>query len=79
MIERAGLIALAWLATVVFWYAVALIKNRGVSSFHEACELWGLCFWWPATLALELALAWEMRRARNDRAAGQAAPEKREA
>jgi hypothetical protein len=66
VIELAGRVALVWLGTVALVYAYALIRQRRLpANYHEACEVWGLCCWWPLTFALEVLLAWHDRKTRQ--------------
>lgn len=73
----------AWLLSALAWFVVSLVR-RLPENYHDCCALWGLCFWWPLTVPLEILLTvsgWRARRARaklkrasDSRAERQASP-----
>lgn len=66
-----------WLASTAFWFALACVKARKFpGNYHEACDLWGLCCWWPLTITLEALLILQLRRqlARDNRERGKESP-----
>lgn len=70
----AGQALAAWLLSALIWVVVSFVKERHwPHSYHQLCEVWGLCLWWPMTLTLEIALWWQYRRAAKIEEAAQRA------
>ncbi len=72
---------LAWCTSVAFWVIVSFFRERHwPTSYHEFCEILGLCVFWPLTLTLEILLTLaarreRRRRAEHDRTTRQATPQ----
>ncbi len=64
------MITIAWIAIVWFTSATLICcmgwlrQRRLPLHYHEFCEVWGLCCWWPVTLTLEVLLAFYNRKTR---------------